>query len=250
MDGYARYMLDCEVGVCNDAEVAIMKFYLKSVTCCGFPQTVHSDKGKETDLMAGCQLRFHRQKDPTTLFQKAYIFGKSTRNIRIESWWGRLISSQTEPWKRHFELLKAKGFFDGSAIDKMALQYLYMDEIRAQIQGFVEVHNNHLIKKQKNCDYLPTGIPYELYHYLSSGVHNYAQVPDQDFLCHLQEQVADWDPERYLQPEVEAFCTERLEAGGFPPKKLIDFSHNNVVHINAYKYLQQEMLQHVLNRNR
>ena len=111
------------------------------------PQTVHSDKGKETDLIARCQLKFHHQKDPTILFQKAYIFGKSTRNIRIESWWGRLISSQTEPWKCHFELLKAKGFFDGSAIDKMALQYLYMDEIRAQIQGFVEVHNNHLIRK-------------------------------------------------------------------------------------------------------
>ena len=78
MDGYARYMFDCEVGVCNDAEVAIMKFYLKSITCCGFPQTVHSDKGKETDLMAGYQLRFHHQKDPTTLFWKAYIFSKST----------------------------------------------------------------------------------------------------------------------------------------------------------------------------
>src|SRR5205814_9421041 len=140
---------------------------------------------------------------------------------------GQLISSQTEPWKCHFELLKAKCFFDGSAIDKMALQYLYMDEIRAQIQGFVEVHNNHLIKKQKNCDYLPTGIPYELYHYLSSGVCNYTQVPDQDLLCHLQEQVADSDPERYLQSEVEAFCTERLEASEFPPKELMDFSHDN-----------------------
>ena len=125
-----------------------------------------------------------------------------------------------------------------------------MDEICAQIQGFVEVHNNHPIRKQKNCDYLPTGISYELYHYPPSGVRNYAQVPDQDLLCHLQEQVADWDPERYLRPEVEAFCTERLEAGGFPPKELMDFSHDNVVHINAYKYLQQEMLQHVLNRNR
>ena len=90
----------------------------------------------------------------------------------------------------------------------MALQYLYMDEIHAQIQGFVEVHNNHPIRKQKNCDYLPTGILYELYYYSPSGVRNYAQVPDQDLLCCFQEQVADWDPERYLQSEVEAFCTE------------------------------------------
>ena len=125
-----------------------------------------------------------------------------------------------------------------------------MDEIRAQIQGFVEVHNNHPIRKQKNRDYLPTGRPYELYHYPPAGIHNYAQVPDQDLLKHLQQQVADWDPERYLRPEVEAFCAEQLEAGGFPAKELMDFSHNNEVHVNAYKYLRQEILQHVLNGDR
>src|SRR5947207_3419266 len=90
--------------------------------------------------------------NPDLLFRKAYIFRKSIRNIRIESWWQRLITSQTKPWKRHFELIKAKEFFDSSAINKMALQYLYIDERRAQICGYVEVHNNYpIFYGRKTC---------------------------------------------------------------------------------------------------
>src|SRR5438067_1479012 len=124
--------------------------------------------------------------NPDLLFRKAYIFRKSIRNIRIESWWQRLITSQTKPWKRHFELIKAKEFFDSSAINKMALQYLYIDERRAQICGYVEVHNNYPIRKQRNRDYLPTGRPYELYHYPPHSVQNYAEPAEPELLALLQ----------------------------------------------------------------
>ena len=127
----------------------------------------------------------------------------------------------------------------------MALQYLYMDEIRAQIRGYVEVHNNHPIRKQKNRDYLPTGRPYELYNYPRDGIQNYAEIADPELLALLQAQVQDWNPDIYLTLEVEAFCAERLRAGSFPPKELMNFAHDESQHQNAYKYLRQQMVQYI-----
>jgi len=133
IDGYSRFMLNYWVNHCNATEVAVMKFYLATVALYGLPEVIRSDKGKETNLMTESHVKLQRRNHPSIPFHKAYIFGKSTRNIRIESWWSRLISSQTAPWKSYFVSLKENGFFDGSEVDKTALQYLYMDEIYAQI---------------------------------------------------------------------------------------------------------------------
>ena len=56
IDGFSRMMLNCDVGISNGTEVAIMSFFLRCVTKYGFPKTIRSDKGSETDLMAECQL--------------------------------------------------------------------------------------------------------------------------------------------------------------------------------------------------
>ena len=61
IDGYARYILNVDIGICNGCEVAIQKFYLVTVSQYDtVPYTVTSDKGKETSLMAECQLRLRR----------------------------------------------------------------------------------------------------------------------------------------------------------------------------------------------
>ena len=192
--------------------------------------------------MAECQLRFRRYNNPNLPFRKAYLFGKSTRNIRIESWWSQLISSQTAPWKAYFEQLKGEGHFDGSEIDKNYLQFLYIDELRHQIYSFVEVHNTHTIWNQRNHDYLPTGKPFMMYKYPADGVQNYISEPNQPLLKHLQAEVQDWDPNQYITPEVEQFCIECLVKGGFQPRELMDFSHSNNEHKLAYIYLKDEML--------
>jgi hypothetical protein len=93
-----------------------------------------------------------------------YIFGTSTRNQRIESWWNLLTTAQIEPWRILFETLEAEGFFDGSIYDIIALRFIYMPFLRQHIKTFVEVHNTHWIRRQKNReDYLPTGKPFMMY---------------------------------------------------------------------------------------
>src|SRR5205814_3690686 len=110
-------------------------------------KVIRSDKGAETILMAECQLQLRRREKPGLGFRKAYIYGPSNRNVRIESWWGLLTDGQTEQWKQYFGKLESDRFFDGSFYDITALQFLYMPIIREHIASFVEVHNAHTIRK-------------------------------------------------------------------------------------------------------
>ena len=57
-----------------------MKYFLRAVQKYGFPKKVQSDKGKETDLIAECQVTFRRDQKPDLPFHKAYIYRMSIAN--------------------------------------------------------------------------------------------------------------------------------------------------------------------------
>jgi hypothetical protein len=80
-------------------------------------------------------------------FSKMYMYGTSTKNQRIESWWNLLTTAQTEPWRILFKTLEAEGFFDRSIYDIVALRFIYMSFLQEHIQTFVEVHNTHRIRQ-------------------------------------------------------------------------------------------------------
>jgi hypothetical protein len=50
-----------------------------------FLKKICLDKGEETDLIAECQVTFRRDQKPDLPFHKAYIYGTSTANQRIEA---------------------------------------------------------------------------------------------------------------------------------------------------------------------
>ena len=163
--------------------------------------------------------------------------GTSTRNQRIAAWWNQLAGSQTETWRKFFERLEKDGFFDGGEIDKACLQFLYMNMIREHIPGFVEEHNRHRIRKQRNCDhYLPTGRPNKLYHYPPEGTRDHRSKPWQPLMEKLQNDVAAYDLNDYLPVETVTMFYNILENGGFQAS--FKFNEN---HYDAYLYVQREV---------
>ena len=202
-----------------------------------FPKTIRSDMGWEVVLICNSQLKLRRAEKPELPFQKIYSFGTSTRNQRIEAWWNQLAGSQTETWREFFEGLEKDGFFDGGGIDKACLQFLYMNMIREHIHGFVEEHNRHRIRKQRNREYyLPTGRPNKLYHYPPEGTRDYGSKPWQPLMEKLKNDVAAYDLNDYLPVEtVTTFCNI-LENGGFQTS--FKFNEN---HYDAYLYLRREV---------
>ena len=70
-----------------------MKYFLRAVQKYRVPKKVCSNKGKETDLIAECQVTFCQDQKPDLAFYKAYIYRTSIANQRIEAWWNILATS-------------------------------------------------------------------------------------------------------------------------------------------------------------
>jgi len=139
----------------------------------------------------------------------------------------------------YFGKLEADGYFDGGETDKSCLQYLYMDMIRSHIHRFVEVHNSHPIRLQRNRQhYLPTGQPFLLYYYPESGK-DYKEKVDEKVLvlAALEEEVADYDLNEYLPASTLALYAKFLEHGGYPSH----FIYSDPRHREAYLFLRDKV---------
>ncbi|KAG0632765.1 hypothetical protein HOY80DRAFT_1113456, partial [Tuber brumale] len=129
--------------------VSVNKQYLSTVRSTGIvSKLIRSDKGGEAILLCNSHLSLRCASKPDLSFTKAYFYGTSTKNQRIESWWNLLVNRQMDTWPNLFTDLERKGFFDGGTIDIICLQYIYMDMIWSHIQTFVQVHNTHRIRCQ------------------------------------------------------------------------------------------------------
>ena len=186
-------------------------------------------------------MTLRRANQPNLPFGKAYSYGKSTKNQRIEAWWNILTEAQTQEWKRYFVKLEAEGYFDGGESDKSCLQYLYMDMIRSHIHRFIKVHNSHPIRFQRSREhYLPTGQPFLMYYYPESGK-NYQEKVDKQVLIRLEKEVENYDLDEYLPEATCLLYGQFLQDGGYP--KVFDYS--NPCHRDAYIYLRDRVSQYI-----
>ena len=261
IDAYSRYIVWCYVGISNRTAVSVNKQYLRLIRhILHMPKLIRSDKGNynilysfakqakylliiyfnigtETVLLAQSHLTLRRAKKPDLPFHKAYSYGKSTKNQRIEAWWNLLTEGQTQEWKVFFAELEGEGLFDGGDIDKSCLQYIYMDIIRSHIHQFVSMHNTHRIRRQRlRAHYLPTGQSFLLYHYPDS-VRNYQEPVDTGVLAALENEVKDFDLDEYLPAATMSLYAQLLSAGGFPT----EFVYSDVRHKAAYLFLRERV---------
>ena len=179
--------------------------------------------------------------DETVTFSEVYTYGTSPRNVRIESWWGEMSDGQSEQWLKFFENLKGENLFNGCWADVTAIRYIYLPEIRRQLQNFVMLWNAHTIRKQRNRDYLPTGKVSAMYYYpnlKNESARKHEEQPNPTLLAELKEEVKDFDHELYQDPAVEAFCSESLRRAGFPPISDFNYSFRNRQHVDTYIHLR------------
>ena len=242
IDAYSRYIVWCYIGHSNRTAISVNKQYLATVGSIKLiPKLIRSDKGGETTLLCNSHLALRRAANSQLPLSKAYSYGTSTKNQRIESWWNLLANAQTDTWRNLFTDLERQGYFDGGSIDVICMQYVYMKMIRTHVQTFVQVHNTHRIRRQRNREhYLPTGQPCQLYHYPPDGVKDYGSVPNPDILKALEQQVTSYSLDQYLTESTEFQCRQLLHAGGYRTE--FSFQDN---HQEAYIFLRQAVSQYV-----
>ena len=123
IDAYSRYIVWCYIGISNRTAISVNKQYLRLVRhTLHIPKPIRSDKGNyilhhilnstdfltvylyynfinlgtETVLVAQSHLTLRQANKHDLPFYKAYSYGKTRKNQRIEAWWNLLTEGQTQ----------------------------------------------------------------------------------------------------------------------------------------------------------
>nr|XP_022287022.1 uncharacterized protein LOC111099849 isoform X1 [Crassostrea virginica]XP_022287023.1 uncharacterized protein LOC111099849 isoform X1 [Crassostrea virginica]XP_022287024.1 uncharacterized protein LOC111099849 isoform X1 [Crassostrea virginica]XP_022287436.1 uncharacterized protein LOC111100117 isoform X1 [Crassostrea virginica]XP_022287437.1 uncharacterized protein LOC111100117 isoform X1 [Crassostrea virginica]XP_022287438.1 uncharacterized protein LOC111100117 isoform X1 [Crassostrea virg len=164
IDGFSRFVLWCEAGVSNKDPKKIASYFVKALEQAGgYPHIVRGDAGTENGIVAAMQ-NFLREDEEDSFSKKAFIYGKSTHNQRIERWWGILRTKCTDRWIHLFKELEKDGHFSvGNKLHVALVQYCFMNIIRTELEEVKCAWNVHRIRQQNTGDVIP-GIPDLLYH--------------------------------------------------------------------------------------
>ena len=110
IDAYSRYIIHVFVGTSNRTMIAVLMYYLLAVEVFGVPLKLRTDKGVETLLMAEAQLHFREDQEGREMeVRECHLFGPSTRNTKIESWWALLVAAKVGHIKEMFEAYNVEG---------------------------------------------------------------------------------------------------------------------------------------------
>ena len=210
IDAHARYVMWCYVGISSHTAVSVLRQYLQTVRQLEqHPRFIRSDRGNETPLACAAHHYLHKAIWPDIEVKQCWIYGKSTANQRIESWWSKfaesfvyriqvnqsfklIVSSFTEYMQAYFNYLTAEGHYHHNIPSKVALLALYMPWLRSRIAGFVQMWNSHTIKSQRKRLNAIVGKPYMLYNYPADGIINHGLSVDIDSLDTIEADVEDY----------------------------------------------------------
>lgn len=101
IDAYSRNIIWAYTGITACTTISVLSQYVSVTKEAGkFPKFIRSDKGVETTMMASAHHAYHKDKSYEPIeFEQCFLYGTSTNNQRIESWWGRLSKGRLFRWR-------------------------------------------------------------------------------------------------------------------------------------------------------
>ena len=253
IDAYSRNIVWIYVGISSHTAVSVGAQYLEAIRQLGvIPVFVRSDRGGETTVMADIHWHMRMAEDPEAPaipFPDCWMYGKSTANQRIESWWAQLYEKVVGRWIRFFDRMRAdNSYIKDDMAHKIALLAIYMPIIRKEVFEWRDTWNTHQIRRQKGS-HIVAGQPWDLYsnpeHF---GAKDQGKVPNWDTHAHLSRQLP-YDLDGYLTPATLQFCHEKIRAMGYDPDTLnasdVD-EDGSAQHNRIYSTLREHLSQHML----
>ena len=123
--GFSRKIIWLKAYNTNNNPRIIGGYYLEAVSDLGgCPRFVRGDFGTENGHVSAFQsfLRHDRE----TENQQSFMYGASTTNQRIESWWGYLRREHLHYWIESFKSLQDNGQFSGNSLDKNLVLFCFL----------------------------------------------------------------------------------------------------------------------------
>ncbi|KAK3088506.1 hypothetical protein FSP39_019978 [Pinctada imbricata] len=128
--GFSRKVIWLKVYNTNNNPRIIGGYYLEAVNeYGGCPRFVRGDYGTENGHVCAFQhfLREnHETNDTVQRRQQPFIYGTSTTNQRIESWWSYLRKEHIQFWLELFKSLQDSGQFSGDTLDKNLMLFCFL----------------------------------------------------------------------------------------------------------------------------
>jgi hypothetical protein len=100
IDAYSRYIVWIYAGISACTAVSVLRQYLDCLEEIQIqPRFVRSDRGGETVRLADAHHQLSSYEQEGLPFEDCYMYGTSTSNQRIESWWQQLSKGLLYRWR-------------------------------------------------------------------------------------------------------------------------------------------------------
>ncbi|CAG2232978.1 unnamed protein product [Mytilus edulis] len=183
-----RKIIWLKVGRSSSNPKVIARYFIDAIEeHRGHPYSMRGDMGTENGLVAVMQTLFAG--DEVTI---PFIYGKSTMNTRIESWWGILRKKCCQVWISAMKGLQERGQFSGDKLDINLIQFCCMQLLQNELDDTAQVWNTHYIRRSR--EYVFHGRPVNMYLYpdLFNAEEHIRQVDD-DVLHFCRSECAEED---------------------------------------------------------
>ncbi|KAF1936682.1 hypothetical protein EJ02DRAFT_479412 [Clathrospora elynae] len=219
IDAYSRYVIWAYVGVSAATSLSVLHQYLHTVKEMGvYPQFLRSDCGSETGQISYAHFMLSSSHREGITWDDCYMYGTSTANQRIESWWQQLSRGLLFQWRLYFRDLQTTNQFSRDRIpDMVAMIAIYIPVLRRKIKSFLLSWNSHCIRKQKGRPNVITGKPNMLYMCPPVGTEDFKQYLPQDEYDAILQETPPWDMDAILPAHTQTWCDNQLRNIGFNP---------------------------------
>lgn len=134
IDGFSRYIVWMEAWSTNNDPRVVAGYFIDAVkNAHGCPERVRSDAGTENRHVEQMQYFLRDRHNDKYAGTKSFLYGKSTANQRIESWWGILRKQCIQYWMDLFKQLQYDGYFSGDLLDRNLIQFCFMEAIQVGV---------------------------------------------------------------------------------------------------------------------
>ncbi|ROL50293.1 hypothetical protein DPX16_19097 [Anabarilius grahami] len=129
----------------------------------GLPARLRTDCGTENGTMVAIHCALRAQHTDDFAGAHSHMYGTSTANQRIESWWSFFRKQRTQFWIELFSDLRERHLFNGSHEHKCLLRYVFLSILQKDLDEYRELWNNHTIRpvRQSCCH---SGKPEAMYY--------------------------------------------------------------------------------------
>ncbi|KAG5278045.1 hypothetical protein AALO_G00094580 [Alosa alosa] len=163
IDGFSRKIMWLKCGKSNSDPSVIALNYMECVAQHGLvPKRLRTDCGTENGLMAALHCTLRSEHTDEFAGATSHMYGASTSNQRIESWWSNFRKQRGQFWMNLFSDMRERHLFNGSPEHKSLLRYCFLDVVRKDLDEYKTLWNCHTIRpvRQSQC---PSGRPEAMY---------------------------------------------------------------------------------------